>query len=175
MKIRREMADAAKVADYAPHTLFMDPTEYADTLFGVGSATSAGPTLPSGSIHPSPETLEKDCGGYLREQPIVGFGQAYTSSSGGVKCYGNYLLSPMVGGVELDAAKRASFAVAGSEVGRCYEYRVTLENGIRAAVSEGAVQAACITAAFSLPGPVWQSCLQVPSAPALPQTVPSAK
>ena len=40
----------------------IDPTDYADPLFGVGSATSAGPTLPAGSIHPSPETLEKDCG-----------------------------------------------------------------------------------------------------------------
>ena len=38
----------------------VDPTECADLLFGVGSATSAGPTLPAGSIHPSPETLEKD-------------------------------------------------------------------------------------------------------------------
>ena len=38
----------------------IDPTCYADPLFGVGSATSPGPTRPSGSIHPSPETLEKD-------------------------------------------------------------------------------------------------------------------
>ena len=82
MKIRQSMADIAKVvADTAP-TLFIDPTDYADPLFGVGSATSAGPTLPAGSIHPSPETLEKDCGGYTREQPIVGFGQAYISGAG---------------------------------------------------------------------------------------------
>ena len=108
-----------------------DPTDYADPLFGVGSATSAGPTLPSGSIHPSPETLEKDCGGYLREQPIVGFGHAYTSGSGGVKCYGNFLLCPMIGDVELDHAKRASFAVVGTEKAKCYEYQVHLENGIR--------------------------------------------
>ena len=53
-----------------------DPTDYADPLFGVGSATSAGPTLPESSIHPSPETLDKDCGGYYRNQPIIGFGQA---------------------------------------------------------------------------------------------------
>jgi len=59
------------------NTYRIDPTEYADPLFGVGSATSAGPTLPSGSIHPSPETLEKDCGGYLRNQPIIGFGNAF--------------------------------------------------------------------------------------------------
>ena len=46
-----------------------DCIEYADMLFGVGSATSAGPSLPSGSVHPSPETLEKDNGAYAR--PIV--------------------------------------------------------------------------------------------------------
>ena len=113
----------------------LDPTDYADPLFGVGSATSAGPTLPAGSIHPSPETLEKDCGGYTRNQPIVGFGHTYTSGSGGVKCYGNYLLAPMVDHVETDSAKRASYAVAGSETARCYEYCVTLENGIKAKVT----------------------------------------
>ncbi len=105
-----------------------DPTNYADPLFGVGSATSAGPTLPSGSIHPSPETLKNDCGGYLREQPIVGFGHAYTSGSGGTKCYGNFLLAPMVGNLEIEREKRASFA--NEESSTCYEYIVKLENGI---------------------------------------------
>ena len=112
--------------------LNFDPTLYADPLFGVGSATSAGPTLPAGSIHPSPETLENDCGGYLRNQPIVGFGHAYISGSGGTKCYGNYLLTPMVDTVEIQREKQASFAVEGTEIARCYEYSVELENGIRA-------------------------------------------
>ena len=111
-------------------TIAIDPTKYADPLFGVGSATSAGPTLPAGSIHPSPETLEKDCGGYLRNQPIIGFGQAYTSGSGGIKCYGNFLLAPMVDTLELDHTKRASFAQKGTEKASCYEYEVKLENGI---------------------------------------------
>lgn len=136
MKIRKRMAALAHPAEH--RTLspsHIDPTDYADLLFGVGSATSAGPTLPNGSIHPSPETLEKDCGGYLRNQPIVGFGHAYVSGSGGTKCYGNFLLAPMVGGVELDHARRAAFAVAGTEKARCYEYSVALENGIRAAVT----------------------------------------
>ncbi|MBE5734537.1 MAG: hypothetical protein E7347_05785 [Clostridiales bacterium] len=110
-----------------------DPTNYADPLFGVGSATSAGPTLPSGSIHPSPETLKNDCGGYLREQPIVGFGHAYTSGSGGTKCYGNFLLAPMVGNLEIEREKRASFAK--EESSSCFEYKVELENGIRARVA----------------------------------------
>ena len=130
MKIRPCMADVASTTRRISPPLFVDPTDHADPLFGVGSATSAGPTLPAGSIHPSPETLEKDCGGYTRAQPIVGFGQAYTSGSGGRKCYGNYLLAPMVNGVTVDSARRAAFAVPGSERARCYEYTVTLENGI---------------------------------------------
>lgn len=113
----------------------MNLAEFPDLLFGVGSATSAGPTLPSGSIHPSPETLEKDCGGYLRNQPIIGFGQAYTSGSGGIKCYGNFLLAPTVGQIELDHAKRASFAKEGTECAKCYEYSVQLQNGIAARVT----------------------------------------
>ena len=113
----------------------MNPIYYADPLFGTGSATSAGPTLPAGSIHPSPETLEKDCGGYTRNQPIVGFGQAYISGSGGTKCYGNFLLAPMIGPVELEADKRASFAVSESEIARCYEYAVALQNGICARIT----------------------------------------
>ena len=113
----------------------VDPTDYVDPLFGVGSATSAGPTLPSGSIHPSPETLEKDCGGYLREQPIIGFGHAYTSGSGGTKCYGNFLLSPTVDRAELDHSRRAVFATKGTERARCYQYEVLFENGIRTKVT----------------------------------------
>lgn len=113
----------------------IDPVEYADPLFGVGSATSAGPTLPNGSIHPSPETLEKDCGGYLREQPIIGFGQAYTSGSGGLKCYGNFLIAPMIDKPELDHGKRAVFAKPGAEKAKCYEYEVEFENGISASVT----------------------------------------
>jgi len=115
--------------------LKFDPAEYADLLFGVGSATSAGPALPAGSIQPSPETLECDCGGYYRNQPIVGFGHAYISGSGGTKCYGNYLLCPMVDTVEIDREKRASFAVEGTEIAKCYEYQVTLENGISTRMS----------------------------------------
>ncbi len=112
-----------------------DFSEYVDVLFGVGSATSAGPTLPSGSIHPSPETLEKDNGGYFRNQPIIGFGQAYTSGSGGVKSYGNFLVCPMVDRIETDSAKRASFAKQNTEKANCYEYSVTLENEIQAKVT----------------------------------------
>jgi len=136
MKVRKKTEHLVDNSEHPKRfSLGIDPTEYADPLFGVGSATSAGPTLPAGSIHPSPETLEKDCGGYLRNQPIIGFGNAFISGSGGKKCYGNFLVAPTVGGIELDHASRASMAVGGSETARSYEYRVTLENGISAKVT----------------------------------------
>ena len=113
----------------------IDALEYADPLFGVGSATSAGPILPAGSIHPCPETLEKDCGGYTRNQPIVGFGQLYTSGAGGVKCYGNFLLAPMSGNFSFDDKERAEYVIDGTEIARCYEYRAELKNGIKAKVA----------------------------------------
>ncbi len=135
MKIRKSMENHYKAyRDDENLSLSFNPTEYVDTLFGVGSATIAGPTLPAGSIHPSPETLEADCGGYLRNQPIVGFGQLYTSGAGGVKCYGNFLLCP-TDSLELNREKRASFAKEGSEVGRCFEYKVELENDIKVQVT----------------------------------------
>jgi len=130
MQVRTSMRHLAATASRRLPPLSVDPTEYVDTLFGVGSATSAGPCLPAGSIHPSPETLEKDCGGYLRNQPIIGFGNAYVSGSGGTKCYGNYLLAPMLGAIEPEHARRASFAKPGTEKGRCFGYAVQLENGI---------------------------------------------
>ena len=99
MTVRKSMEHLVKKEAVKRAPLPFDPTDYADPLFGVGSATSAGPTLPAGSIHPSPETLNADCGGYLRNEPIVGFGQAYTSGAGGTKCYGNFLLCPTVNGV----------------------------------------------------------------------------
>ena len=128
MKIRTCMEPIMQ-NDTAISSYPMECVEYADPLFGVGSATSAGPTLPGGSIHPSPETLEPDNGGYRRGQPIRGFGHAYTSGSGGMKCYGNFLLAPMVGEVELSDEKRAMKATW--EKANCYAYAAELENGIR--------------------------------------------
>ncbi|MBQ7036363.1 MAG: GH92 family glycosyl hydrolase [Clostridia bacterium] len=132
MKIRKCMETLMQNPD--KNTSYpMECVEYADPLFGVGSATSAGPTLPGGSIHPSPETLDPDNGGYRRSQPIRGFGHAYTSGSGGMKCYGNFLLAPMVDGVELSDEKRAVFAKR--EKANCYAYGAEFENGIRTRVT----------------------------------------
>ena len=129
MHIRKSLESLARTTEHR-YTLPFDPTEHADLLFGVGSATSAGPCLPAGSIHPSPETLEKDCGGYSRNQPIIGLGHAFISGAGGVKCYGNFLISPTLGEIELDHARRARFAKNGTERARCYEYSTELDNGI---------------------------------------------
>ena len=108
MKIRKTMEKLYKDGYRTNAELKdFDPTEYTDTLIGAGSACAVGTTLPSGTIHPGPETLEADCGGYLRNQPIVGFGQLYTTGAGGVKCYGNFLLCPN-DSLELSREKRAS-------------------------------------------------------------------
>ena len=109
--------------------------EYPDLLFGVECATSAGPTLPGGSVHPSPETLKKDCGGYAHGYPIIGFGQAYTSGAGGKKCYGNFLLSPFLDDVVLDHKERSASAIPGTEEAKCYLYSVCLDNGIKVTTS----------------------------------------
>lgn len=130
MKVRKCMEQLTQNIK-EPSVINTECVEYADLLFGVGSATSAGPCVPNGSIHPSPETLEKDTGGYYRNQPIVGFGQAYISGSGGHKCYGNFLLAPMVDKLTLEDADRASFAKSGTEIAKCYQYSVELENGIK--------------------------------------------
>jgi len=136
MKVRKGFEKLSNYdAKFQNTQLSIKPIDYADPLFGVGSATSAGPCLPAGSVHISPETLENDCGGYLRNQPIIGFGHSYISGAGGLKCYGNYVMSPLVGDVEIDNAKRGSFAVDGSEISRCYEYKTQLENGIKIKMS----------------------------------------
>ncbi len=135
MKIRKSMEKFYKDGYCAnENPVSFAPSEYTDTLIGAGSACAVGTTLPSGSIHPGPETLEADCGGYLRNQPIVGFGQLYTTGAGGVKCYGNFLICP-TDSLELSREKRASYAKSGSEKGRCYEYSVELENGIKTKVT----------------------------------------
>lgn len=135
MKIRKGFEDLSPNGERKNLTLPFDPTDYADPLFGVGSATSAGPTMPAGSVHVSPETLVNDCGGYLRGYPIIGFGHTYVSGSGGIKCFGNYVICPMTDGIETDNEKRARFAKKGTEISRCYEYKVELENGIKAKMS----------------------------------------
>jgi predicted alpha-1,2-mannosidase len=74
---------------------------YVDPLIGVGNAnegdTIPGPTLPTGSIHPSPETLTGSNAGYDPNAPISGFAQLHTQGSGGLPSYGTFLVSPQTG------------------------------------------------------------------------------
>ena len=93
-------------APEAPLNTLVDPT------VGIGNAnegdTIIGPTLPGGSIYPSPETLAPSNAGYDPSQPITGFGQLHSQGSGGVTTYGTFLISPQTGPVALDEDGHAS-------------------------------------------------------------------
>ncbi len=99
-------ATPALAAPEAPLSTHVDPT------IGTGNDdqgdTIIGPTLPGGSIHPSPETLVPSNAGYDAAQPITGFAQLHSQGSGGVTTYGTFLVSPQTGPVELDEAAHAS-------------------------------------------------------------------
>lgn len=75
-----------------------DPLRHVDTRIGVlgDGATVIGPSLPFGSIHPSPDTLDGDHDGYKPDQPIRGFSQLHVSGTGWGQ-YGNFMVSPQIG------------------------------------------------------------------------------
>ncbi|CAL4869796.1 hypothetical protein MMA231_04088 (plasmid) [Asticcacaulis sp. MM231] len=79
---------------------------YVNPMVGVGNDnegdTVPGPALPSGSIHPSPETLTGSNAGYDPAAPISGFAQLHTQGSGGVTTYGTFLVSPQIGAPVFD-------------------------------------------------------------------------
>ncbi|MFT4076938.1 MAG: GH92 family glycosyl hydrolase [Asticcacaulis sp.] len=85
---------------------------YVNPMVGVGNDnegdTVPGPALPSGSIHPSPETLTGSNAGYDPATQISGFGQLHTQGSGGVTTYGTFLVSPQVGAPVFDEAAHLS-------------------------------------------------------------------
>ena len=70
--------------------------------------TIPGPTLPNGSIHPSPETPNPSNAGYNAAEPISGFAQLHSQGSGGVTTYGTFLLSPQVGDAQFDETAHLS-------------------------------------------------------------------
>ena len=100
---------------------------YVNTLAGnVGlGATIAGPTMPNGSVHPSPETQNPENGGYRSGNKVVGFGQLYSQGTGGVQSYGNFLISPQVGELKLSDADHASSV--SEEVGHADYYAARLD------------------------------------------------
>ena len=85
---------------------------YVDPRIGTGNDdqgdTVPGPTRPSGSIHPSPETLIGSNAGYDKDAPLSGFAQLHTQGSGGRTTYGTFLVSPQVGEPQFDEAQHLS-------------------------------------------------------------------
>ena len=107
-----------------------------DPMVGVVKGRGAcvpGPCLPHSSIYPSPDTVAGGPGGYLPDQPVVGFSQLHAQGTGGVPSYGNFLVSPQIG-LEIEEPKHASFLT--EEVAKPHSYSCRLEKyGVRAEIA----------------------------------------
>lgn len=102
-------------------------------VHGRGS-TMPGTALPNGSIHPSPQTLNSPPSGYNSAEPITGFAQTHAQGTGGVTTFGNFLISPQVGALEIDEARHGS--PRGTERVGAAEYSVELARyGVKVAVT----------------------------------------
>ena len=84
--------------------------------------TVIGPTLPGGSIHPSPDTPGGGNAGYNPQQPIRGFSQFHASGTGWGR-YGNLLISPQIG---LATAEAGHDSPKAGEKAEAFAYRVRL-------------------------------------------------
>lgn len=75
------------------------PVDYVDPFIGVVNhgACMPGPCLPHASVYPSPNTIKCNNGGYALNEKISGFAQLHVQGTGGLKSYGNFLLSPQIG------------------------------------------------------------------------------
>lgn len=105
-----------------------DLVSYVDPLTGsMRSATGStvpGPSLPNGSIWPSPDTLSPYNGGYNYSANIVGFSQLHVQGSGGTMTYGNFLVSPQTGVMSTLESDHASGK--SGEVAQANYYKVGL-------------------------------------------------
>ncbi|WP_260928093.1 GH92 family glycosyl hydrolase [Novosphingobium sp. 9] len=113
---------------------------YVDPRVGLGNDnegdTVPGPSLPAGSIHPSPETLTGSNAGYDITAPISGFAQLHTQGSGGRTTYGTFLISPQTGCPTFDEPDHLS--AKSHEEFAADHYAVTLDRyGVRAEVTPG--------------------------------------
>ena len=111
-----------------------DFTKHVNLRYGVDNAgnTVIGPTMPNGSVNPSPDTEQGGHSGYLTGCKIRGFSQIHASGTGYGK-YGEFLLSPQLG---LHYGLTEHDSALTDEVATCYEYSVTLTNyHIRCAVT----------------------------------------
>ena len=92
-------------------------------VLGTGDGSVViGPTLPHGSIHPSPDTAAGGHAGYRSDQPIRGFSQLHASGTGWGE-YGNLLLSPQIG---LSVTPDGHDSPKADEKAESYAYRVRL-------------------------------------------------
>ena len=117
---------------------------YVDPHIGTGNDdqgdTVPGPTRPSGSIHPSPETLSGSNAGYDKDAPLSGFAQLHTQGAGGRTTYGTFLVSPQVGDPLFEESQHLSPKTDEQIAADCYA--VTLARwGIRAEVTPAAYAA----------------------------------
>ena len=102
------MAQAGVGQDHVPLSHYVDP------MLGTGDDdqgdTIPGPTLPAGSIHPSPNTITATTSnaGYDRAAPLSGFAQLHTQGSGGTPSYGTFLVSPQTGALATREADHLS-------------------------------------------------------------------
>jgi predicted alpha-1,2-mannosidase len=113
------------------------PLESVDLMIGVRGDGSCipGPCVPNGSIHPSPDTLKAGNGGYAKGETgggVVGFSQLHAQGSGGVKSYGNFLVSPQVG-LAIEEAGHVSAVEGETARGEMYSARLA-KYGIDCAV-----------------------------------------
>jgi predicted alpha-1,2-mannosidase len=101
--------------------------DYVQPFIGVISegACMPGPALPHASIYPSPNTLVGNNGGYAPAEKIVGFAQLHAQGTGGLKPYGNFLVSPQRG-LQIEEAKHQSKKE--EEVASAYYYKVKLKS-----------------------------------------------
>lgn len=107
---------------FAQHKELVD---YIDPFIGVLDGPSAcviGPQLPSGSISPSPQTINGGDDGYSPNEPIRGFCQLTVSGTGWGK-YGQIFFSPQLG---LAIGENDHDSPKENEVAKAYEYSVKL-------------------------------------------------
>lgn len=92
-------------------------------VLGTGEGSVViGPTLPHGSVHPSPDTEAGGQAGYRSDKPIRGFSQLHASGTGWGE-YGNLMLSPQIG---LVVAPDGHDSPKAEEKAQSYAYRVRL-------------------------------------------------
>ena len=105
----------------------LSPADYVDLRIGTArfgrGGTVIGPTVPHGSIHPSPDTADGGHAGYHPAQPIRGFSQLHASGTGWGR-YGHLLLSPQIG---IDVTPEGHDSPHSEERALAHLYRVRLD------------------------------------------------